>query len=135
MPTPIDVKAVQTLMAQTVNKVAMDIGNALVSGLKEKIDFKTLAQKNTQGDLTEDLEELDPQSKMVYQKLFVVSLEFIQKKAPHLLQVFALIDTQTGSKEASGKFLGSFVLKEVKPLLETLEKVQPDSLKDKKLWE
>lgn len=128
------VEAVQTIVLQTANQIAMEMVRALMSGLQEKLNFKGLAEKHTVVTLEQDLAATDAKTQMVYQKLFTVTNEHIRQHSQPLVTTFAMMNQQTNNDQSAGMFLGSFVLPATKAMIEKLQSEQPESLECSEIW-
>lgn len=130
----INIEAVQEMVAQSVKQITMEMVKVLKSGLQAKLNFKGLAEKNVSSTLKEQLSASDEKTRMIYQKLFNATNEHIQKNSPPLVTTFAMMNAQTSNAGTDSMFLGTFVLPEVKSLIEKLRVEQPEALENKDIW-
>lgn len=130
----LDVTAVQLLMAESVKSATKNILQAVMEGVKAKINFQQLAAQHTQADLMAVL-AADQKLQPVYQKLLAAVKEHINAHSTPLAAVLAMINKQTGQETAAELFVGSFVLPEAKALVERLQKSYPQALENSSLWQ
>lgn len=82
--------------------------------------FAILAQKKIKPALTKELDQMDQQINMIFQRLFIETLTHIQQHSQPILQTFDLINLQTGKGNSSGEFLGAYVYDSVMELQKLL---------------
>jgi len=129
------VKAAQTILAEAVISITKVMIQALMTGLKEKMNFGQLAAKHTNVHLKDELSSTDEKIQMVYNKLFAVMKQFIEKSSLPLMQTLDMIKTQTADETAGDKYLGSFVFRATGPIVEKLKSECPEILETPVIWE
>jgi flagellar biosynthesis/type III secretory pathway protein FliH len=128
------VEKVNEMIAEAAKEISVKIGEALVAGHEQGLNFAELAEKYIDKDLMEKVSTMEKYLLAVYKKLYVVTFDHIHKNAEPLMIAFAMIDEQTKDKNASGKFLGSFVIPFAEELVLKIHKENKEILDDEKYW-
>jgi hypothetical protein len=132
----LNIPAVQEMVSESVRQTTSVMVTALMLGMRERLDFKGLAEKNIHPELNEELRAHTQKVQMVYQKLFSATKEHIINFSPPLMMTFEKINAQTGKPESADLFLGSFVLSAAKKLVDKLTAEQSAALasENKDIW-
>jgi hypothetical protein len=124
-------EAVKFLINETANQVTKKMVEALIEGLKEKLDFKQLAEKHINLQLEKDLSSSGTEIQLIFPKLLIST--FNQAKASKDLETtFAKINDVVPN--GTPLFISSFVLPAIKPLLAKIEAEQPGVLNNQAFW-
>lgn len=129
------IESVQKIVAEATSQITQQMVRALMDGIKTNMNFKQLAEKHINVQLTDLLSNSDKKTQMVYKKLFAATLEHIQRNSPPLMMTFEQIIKQMEDTEGDKKFLGSFVFQAVAPMIKKLQEEQPEALERAEIWQ